>query len=103
MQIMIVLMVPHHLTTTNYLSRWYKYARWVQLCVKKFKISIFDQFFDFHGLKRLAIAEYDCPNGEQGKQGKLSSEVEEVRRTLQLVRWLVSWSSFFSKTALRIS
>ena len=47
MQIMIVLMVPHHLTTTNYLSRWYRYAKWVQLCIKKFKISIFDQFFWF--------------------------------------------------------
>ena len=44
---MIVLMVPHHLTTTNYLSRWYRYAKWVQLCIKKFKISIFDQFFWF--------------------------------------------------------
>ena len=47
MQIMIVLMVPHHLTTTNYLSRWYRYAKWVHLCIKKFKISIFDQFFWF--------------------------------------------------------
>ena len=41
---MIVLMVFNHLITTNYLSGWRKYAKCGLLCVKKFKISIFDQF-----------------------------------------------------------
>ena len=56
---MIVLIVPHDLTTTNYLSRWYRYAKWVHLCINKFKISIFDQFFDFEYLNMMDMMDID--------------------------------------------
>ena len=52
---MIVLIVLNHLTTTNYLAGWHNYAK----CVKKFKISVFDQFFDFCGLNMLDIVDFD--------------------------------------------
>ena len=56
---MIVLIVLNHLTATNYLSGWLKYAKCGQLCVKKFKISIFDLGFDFECLNMMDIADYD--------------------------------------------
>ena len=63
LHIMIVLIAINHLTSINYLAGWHNIGKCGQLCVKKFKISIFDQFFDFHGLKRLANARYDSLNG----------------------------------------
>ena len=68
LHIIIVLIVLNHLTTTNYLSGWHKYAKCGQLCIKKFKITIFYQFFDFHCLNTHDIAAYDSTNdnGEGG-------------------------------------
>ena len=63
LHIMIVLIAINHLTSINYLAGWHNIGKCGQLCVKKVKISIFDQFFDFHGLKRLANARYDSLNG----------------------------------------
>ena len=57
-----VLMVLHHLTITNDLSGWHKYAKCGQLCVKKLKFSIFDQFLNFECLN-MNIADYDRANG----------------------------------------
>ena len=62
LHILVVLIVLDHLTTTNYLSGWHKYGKCGQLCVKKYKISIFDQFFDLECLNILDIADYDCTN-----------------------------------------
>ena len=58
LHIMIVLIVFNHLTTTNYLSGWRNYGKCGQLCVKKFKISIFDQFFDFECQNMMDITDY---------------------------------------------
>ena len=58
LHILVVLIVLDHLTTTNFLSGWHGYAKCGQLCVKKFKISIFDQFFDFECLKLMDIADW---------------------------------------------
>ena len=63
LHIMIVLIVLNHLTTTNYLAGWHNYAKWDWICEKKFKISIFDQFFDVCGLNMLDIADSSSPTG----------------------------------------
>ena len=44
---MIVLNAINHLTSINYLAGLHNDAKCGQLCVKRFKISIFAQFFDF--------------------------------------------------------
>ena len=63
LHIMIVLIAINHLTSINYLAGWHNIGKCGQLCVKKFKISIFDQFFDFDGCNMLVIADYDSTNG----------------------------------------
>ena len=100
---MIVLIVSIHLTTTNYLCGWPKYAKCGQLCRKKVKILIFDCFFDCECLNQLEIADYDSTNCStpldnqwlpdlwaklfkmrRNLQKKLqNTEVEEVQSTLQ--------------------
>ena len=44
LHIMIVLIAINHLTSINYLAGWHNIGKCGQLCVKKFKISIFDRF-----------------------------------------------------------
>ena len=56
---MIVLIAINHLTSINYLAGWHNIRKCGQLCVKKFKISIFDRFFDFECMKMMDIAEND--------------------------------------------
>ena len=58
-----MLIVLFHITTTNYLDRGQKYAKLGELCVKKFKILIFDKFSDFECLKM-----YDEANNESIKR-----------------------------------
>ena len=60
---MIVLIVFNHLTTTNYLSGWRKYAKYGRLGRKKAKILSFDYFFDFECLNMLGTVDYDSING----------------------------------------
>ena len=62
LHILVVLIVLDHLTTTKYLSGWHKYAKCGQLCVKRLKNSIFDQFLDFKCLNMMEIADYDSTN-----------------------------------------
>ena len=62
LHIMIVLIAINHLTSINYLAGWQNIGKCGQLCVKKFKISIFDQFFDFECLNMIEIAHYDSAN-----------------------------------------
>ena len=62
LHIMIVLIAINHLTSINYLAGWHNIGKCGQLCVKKFKISIFDQFFDFECLNMIEIAHYDSAN-----------------------------------------
>ena len=61
LHILVALIVLHYLTTTNFMSRWHEYAKCGQFCVKKFKISIFDLFFDVCGLNMLDIADSSSP------------------------------------------
>ena len=64
LHILVLPIVLYHLTTTNYLTGWHKYAKCGQLCVKKFKIPIFYNFFDFECLKMMDIVDYystNCP------------------------------------------
>ena len=63
LHIMIVLIAINHLTSINYLAGWHNIGKCGQLCVKKFKISIFDQFFGFECLNMMDIADYDRANG----------------------------------------
>ena len=63
LHMMIVLIVSNHLTTTNNLCGWRKYAKYGLLCVKKFKISIFNQFFVFECLNMMNIVDYDRLSG----------------------------------------
>ena len=44
LQILIVLMVLHHLTSSDYLTWGQNYAKWRQLCRKKLRILFFDYF-----------------------------------------------------------
>ena len=59
LHIMIVLIAINHLTSINYLAGWHNIGKCGQLCVKKVKISIFDQFFDFECLNMLEIVGFD--------------------------------------------
>ena len=52
LHILVVIIVLDHLTTTNYLSGSHNHAKCGKFCVKKIKNSIFDQFWDFDGLKK---------------------------------------------------
>ena len=112
LHIMIVLIVLNHLTTTNYLCGWRKYAKCGQLCRKKVKILIFDCFFDCECLNQLEIADYDSINCSTpldnqwlpdlwsklfnmrwNLQKKLqNTEVEEVQSTLQFSTSVLNFS-----------
>ena len=63
LHIMVVLIAINHLTSINYLAGWHNIGKCGQLCVKKVKISIFDQFFDFECFNMLDTADYDSANG----------------------------------------
>ena len=63
LQIMIVLMVLDHLTSSNYLTCGQSYAKCRQLCRKKqTQKLVFCLFFDFETLNILDFADYDTNN-----------------------------------------
>ena len=53
LHIMIVLIAINHLTSIDYITGWHNDAKCGQLCIKKFKNSIFYQFSDFECLNKM--------------------------------------------------